>query len=46
MGGAYSVSEGRLQIRTTFWLKSLKRRNHWEDLDEDGMITLKRFMGE
>jgi hypothetical protein len=32
---------GKLDMRTRFWLESLKRRDHSEDLDIDGRIILK-----
>jgi hypothetical protein len=36
---------GRGEVFTGFWLGGPKARDHWEDLDVGGMITLKWTLG-
>jgi hypothetical protein len=36
---------GRGEVLTGFWLGGPKLRDHWEDLDMDGKITLRWTLG-
>jgi hypothetical protein len=41
MGGASSSDRGKRQVCTGFWWENLRVRDHLEDPDIDGRITLK-----
>jgi hypothetical protein len=45
VGRVASVGEGRVEVFTGFWLGGPKGRDHWEDLDVDGRITLRQTLG-